>query len=152
MRFPSPSRIPAATLALIVACCAAACSTALGLSDYSFRTNESDGGALEAGTSIDGSAGAADATERDASAGPDASARADASPSVDAAADAPADVASCDVDLTLQCYPCAPTQTVQFLNACTTATCVPFDDGTRDTHLLPDGALPPLPVNDAGLE
>jgi hypothetical protein len=137
-----PSRIGTATLALLVAGSAAACSTALGLSDYSFRTN-SDGGALDAGTSTDGSAqDAADAKGRDATAATEAS----------ASADAEADVIDCDVDLTLECFPCAPTRTAQFLNACTTAMCVPFDDGTRVTHLLPDGALPPLPVSDAGLE
>jgi hypothetical protein len=59
--------------------------------------------------------------------------------------DAATDVANCSVDPTTQCYPCAPATTVQFLNACTSAMCVPFDDSTRLTNLMPDGALPPLP-------
>jgi hypothetical protein len=42
------------------------------------------------------------------------------------------------------CYACAPKTTQEFLNACTTAQCEPFDR-KRLTHLLPDGGLPPLP-------
>jgi hypothetical protein len=64
--------------------------------------------------------------------------------------DVAADVENCNVDLTTQCFPCAPTTSVQFLNACTSASCVPFDDTTRLTNLLPDGALPPLPSAGAG--
>jgi hypothetical protein len=52
--------------------------------------------------------------------------------------------ASCNVDLTLQCYPCVPETTEQFLNGCTDGTCIKFDK-TRLTGLLgPDGGLPPL--------
>jgi hypothetical protein len=75
----------------------------------------------------------------------------DAAPVDDAAPDeavgpAPfADATNCSVDLTTQCYPCAPTTPRQFLGACTSATCVPFDDTVRLTRMLPDGALPPLP-------
>ena len=42
------------------------------------------------------------------------------------------------------CYNCAPTTNDQFLNACTDATCVPFDNERR----LPrynGGDLPPIP-------
>jgi hypothetical protein len=53
--------------------------------------------------------------------------------------------ASCEGDSSGSCYACTPVTTPQFLNACTTATCVPFDDLSRLTHLLPDGSLPPLP-------
>ncbi len=42
------------------------------------------------------------------------------------------------------CYACAPKTTEQFLNACTSSQCEPFDRA-RLTHLRPDGGLPPLP-------
>jgi hypothetical protein len=45
----------------------------------------------------------------------------------------------------LACFACAPTTTPQFENACTSATCVPFDDATRLANLTADGGLPPLP-------
>jgi hypothetical protein len=52
--------------------------------------------------------------------------------------------ASCNVDLTLQCYACTPETTDQLLNACTDGTCIKFDK-TRLTGLLgPDGGLPRL--------
>jgi hypothetical protein len=41
------------------------------------------------------------------------------------------------------CYACTPTNTQELLNACTDATCVPFDN-SRCTHLSADGGLPPL--------
>lgn len=53
------------------------------------------------------------------------------------------------------CYPCAPTNDQQYLNACTSAECVAFDDATRITKLLPDGGLPEVPelaVTEAGAE
>jgi hypothetical protein len=53
------------------------------------------------------------------------------------------------------CYPCAPATDPEYLNACTSAACVPFDDKTRITKLLPDGGLPPvpdLPPQDAAAE
>jgi hypothetical protein len=64
--------------------------------------------------------------------------------------DAATDGANCNVDLTAQCYPCTATTPVQLLNACTSASCVPFDDTTRLANLLPDGALPPLPLGGPG--
>jgi hypothetical protein len=51
-----------------------------------------------------------------------------------------------------QCYPCTPARDVEFLNACTTAQCVVFDD-KRLTKMPEDGGLPPvpeLPGQDAG--
>lgn len=125
-----------AAFLLMAAWSAAACSTALGLSDYVFRPSESEGGVTDARASGDGPEGSA-------SNGDGATGKAEA------AADASEDVTSCDVDLASQCYPCAPQLNAQFLNACTSSACVPFDDGTRVTHLLPDGALPPLP-SDSG--
>jgi hypothetical protein len=65
-------------------------------------------------------------------------------------ADVATDVANCNVDPTAQCYPCAPTTSGQLLNACTAASCVPFDDTTRLANMLPDGALPPLPLGGRG--
>lgn len=53
--------------------------------------------------------------------------------------------ASCEGDSSGPCYACTPVTTLQFLNACTSATCVPFNDVGRLTNLLPDGSLPPLP-------
>ena len=65
--------------------------------------------------------------------------------------DAQADTLACgDVDLTKQCYACAPQTNAQFLNSCTGATCVPFDD-SRVTKLLPDGGLPPVPAGDGSI-
>lgn len=123
-----PPTNPRQGLALggIAALCVAltGCTNLIGLTGFSTRA---DGGA----------AGQADpGAEAEAS---------DAGP--DAASDA-----SCSDDAT--CYACAPTTTPQFLNACTGATCVPFDDVGRLTLLLPDGALPPLPAlpADAGSE
>ena len=43
------------------------------------------------------------------------------------------------------CYSCSPKTTEQFLNACTSAKCVPFDDHARITTLTANGDLPPLP-------
>ena len=57
---------------------------------------------------------------------------------------------SCDVDLGKACYPCTPTTNEQFLNACSGADCVPFDDGKRDKNLLADGGLPPAPPGGDG--
>ena len=42
------------------------------------------------------------------------------------------------------CFACAPETRVEFLNACTNATCVPFDKA-RVTKLPPGGSLPPVP-------
>jgi len=53
------------------------------------------------------------------------------------------------------CYPCAPKKDPQFLNACTSSQCIPFDDTVRVTKANPDGALPPVPdrpPDDAGTE
>jgi len=46
----------------------------------------------------------------------------------------------------LGCYRCAPTEIVTLENACTTATCTPFNDTKRLTLLGNDGKLPPLPA------
>ncbi len=56
---------------------------------------------------------------------------------------------SCDVDLHKVCYPCTPTTNEQFLNSCSGADCVPFDD-KRVTKLLADGGLPPAPPGGDG--
>ena len=66
-------------------------------------------------------------------------------PGPDADAGADVGVVTCAVDPARGCYPCAPTTSEQLTNACTSATCVPFDDTTRLTKLLPGGSLPPLP-------
>lgn len=58
--------------------------------------------------------------------------------------------ASCNVDLTLQCYACTPTTTDQFLNGCTDGQCIPFDKSRLSGLLAPDGGLPPLPPPDGG--
>lgn len=42
------------------------------------------------------------------------------------------------------CHDCAPTTREEFLNACTNATCVPFDP-TRVTKMPADGKLPAIP-------
>jgi hypothetical protein len=43
------------------------------------------------------------------------------------------------------CYAGTPSSNAQFLNACTTVTCQPFDNRTRLTRLTADGGLPPIP-------
>lgn len=43
------------------------------------------------------------------------------------------------------CFNCAPTKPVEVLNACTDATCEPFDNKARLPLLRGDGTLPPLP-------
>lgn len=57
-----------------------------------------------------------------------------------------ADGQTSDVDLKLECYPCNPLTPQELLNACTAAQCIPFDRA-RLTNLLPNGELPPLPVD-----
>jgi hypothetical protein len=42
------------------------------------------------------------------------------------------------------CWDCAPTENVHFLNACTDASCSPFDNVAR-LPLYNNGDLPPLP-------
>lgn len=42
------------------------------------------------------------------------------------------------------CFSCEPERNEEFLDACTDAQCVPFDNG-KLTKLLPDGKVPPLP-------
>lgn len=44
----------------------------------------------------------------------------------------------------LGCYACEPASPAQLLNACSDATCQPFDNATR-LPLLVDGQIPPLP-------
>lgn len=94
------------------------CSNVLGLDSYTFEDSL-----------VSGSDAASDGRTLD-----------DAAPPVDAGADA-----SCQADLRLQCYPCEPTTTEQFLNSCTEAACIPFDRGRLKALLLADGGLPPLP-------
>lgn len=42
------------------------------------------------------------------------------------------------------CFPGTPTKDVEFLNACTSATCIKYDN-KKLKHLKSDGTLPPLP-------
>lgn len=43
------------------------------------------------------------------------------------------------------CVSCLPAQGSDSSNACTDATCVPFDNRARLSNLAPDGGLKPLP-------
>lgn len=44
------------------------------------------------------------------------------------------------------CFDCAPKQPLEFLNACTDATCAPFENTKKRLPLLnDDGTRPPLP-------
>jgi hypothetical protein len=153
----SLSRALAAGIAA-VAVSVAGCTAAIGLSDYTFG---GDGASPDASSATlpdrteprDASAGDADAGGSDGGASTgDGVSDASAGDAGTGGSDA-ADGASCSVDLATTCYPCAPATQPQFLNACTSAACVPFDD-TRVTLLLPDGGLPPLPmqVEDAGTQ
>jgi hypothetical protein len=98
---------------------AAGCSGLLGFSDY---------------TVVEGSGDA----------GPETSSEASNEAATDGGADGQV---NCNVDLTLQCYPCTPTVTEQFLNGCTDGTCVPFDKTRLAPFLSADGGLPALPVD-----
>ena len=132
------------TTALLLGACgfavaaSAGCSPIVGLDGYSARADVSDGGPSPGTDASDDGPGTSSGQTAD---GPDTASDAGA-----------ADSATCDVDLTTQCYACSPIETVQFLNACTNATCVPFDDSARLTRLFPDGGLPPLPSGDAGTQ
>lgn len=138
-----------AAFLLLAGWSAVACNEVLGLSDYVFSSPDASSD-VSPDSSPDASLDASPDVFPDASPGVPEAAIDDARNAADASG-ALGDATGCDVALASQCYPCAPTLTVQFLNACTSATCVPFDDSTRVTHLLADGALPPLPAgNDAG--
>lgn len=50
----------------------------------------------------------------------------------------------------LGCYRCVPQDIETLENACTAATCTPFDDVKRLTRLGKDGHLPPLPAQNGG--
>jgi hypothetical protein len=111
-----------ATLLVGAIAVVAGCSAILGVGDYVVA--DADGGGGDGG----GGDASIDAPESAVDAGSDA----DAGP-------------ACNVDLSLQCYPCVPTTTEQFLNGCSDGTCVPFDRDRLKGLLLPDGTLPPLP-------
>lgn len=43
------------------------------------------------------------------------------------------------------CFSCEPTTQVEYLNACTDAECVPYDNAQLEGLLLEDGSVPPVP-------
>jgi hypothetical protein len=43
------------------------------------------------------------------------------------------------------CYSCAPSKPVEYLNGCTDATCIPYDNTPLQDLLEPDGSVPPVP-------
>jgi hypothetical protein len=43
------------------------------------------------------------------------------------------------------CYACAPETQVQFLEACTDAECIPYDNAQLEGLLEEDGSVPPVP-------
>ncbi len=43
------------------------------------------------------------------------------------------------------CFSCEPIAQVDFLNACTDAACVPYDNAQLEGLLLEDGSVPPVP-------
>ena len=72
-------------------------------------------------------------------------------PTLDSGADGDGDAeASCNVDLSVQCYPCTPVTTVELLNACSNGDCIPFDRSRLTGLLAADGGLPSLPPPDGG--
>jgi len=125
-----PKRAASAAFTVWIAGSAMGCNMALGLSGYTFDAVQDGGTPDVRSTKVTGSSAPEGGIDSARETG------------ADAAASVP-DASTCDVDLATQCYSCVPTVTVEFLNACTSAACVPFDD-TRVTHLLPDGGLPPL--------
>jgi hypothetical protein len=141
----------AALVASILCAFVSSCNALLG-SDRYYTVPDTDSAA---GSGPDAQGTTLDASPEDAhgaatEAGADAGGRLDASG--DAALDTGAAADGCTGDASATCYACTPTTSSQLQNACTDATCVPFDERARLTHLLPDGALPPLPSgpNDAG--
>jgi hypothetical protein len=150
----------AALVAAALACaCVAGCNAVLG-SDRYYTVPDGDAAAAPAldarGASPEGATQDARevATDTGADAPPnaDADAAADASHAADGADGADAALDACASDANGGCYACPPTTATQLQNACTNATCVPFDDRARLTRLLADGGLPPLPSppTDAG--
>lgn len=111
-----------ASLSIAVAGAIIGCNAVLGLGDYNIG-------------------GGADASDDRTTGGPDA-------PVVDAPIDdAVEGDGGCDASLPTspdQCFACTPTTTPQFLNACTTSACVPFDDKTRLKN-WDGGELPTVP-------
>ncbi len=43
------------------------------------------------------------------------------------------------------CYACVPEQQEEYLNACTDAECLPYDNTQLQGLLLEDGSVPPVP-------
>ncbi len=43
------------------------------------------------------------------------------------------------------CFACPPTKTEEFLNACTDAECIPYDNTQLQGLLQEDGSVPPVP-------
>jgi hypothetical protein len=118
------TRVIVVILLSAIASASGACSTILGLGNYTVGRDAGDAGAAE---------DARDEVVVD-----------DAAASADAFSEAARD-AGCDADASAGCYPCAPTTPTQFVTACTSAMCVPFDDMQRLANLSADGAVPPLP-------
>jgi hypothetical protein len=109
--------------------------------ECSFHAALGDAGTSGASASTAGSASSGGGTSGDG--GPGGSTGAvDAGGDVDAASAAGA---SCTDEAAGNCYSCSPKTSAQFLTACTSAACVPFDDSTRLTKLTSTGELPPLP-------
>jgi hypothetical protein len=120
-----------------------ACNAILGLGSFEVEPNETEAGLR------DGALGGVRDAPREARTVVLADGRAETTP--DGTAEGPAEAAPCGTEAG-RCYPCTPTTPIEFLNACTSAACIPFDNATRLTRLLPDGGLPPLPSADAGSE
>jgi hypothetical protein len=109
--------------------------------ECSFHAALGDAGTSGASASTAGSASSTGGAPGDG--GPGGSSGAvDAGGDVDAAGGADA---SCTNEAAGNCYSCTPKTSTQFLTACTSAACVPFDDSTRLTNLTSTGELPPLP-------
>ncbi len=68
---------------------------------------------------------------------------ADTGPAADTGGDSGGDTKPWDPDSGV-CFPGSPTKDVEFLNACTTATCIKYDN-KKLKHLKADGTLPALP-------
>jgi hypothetical protein len=113
-----------------------ACTGLMSLDDYTF-------------TDTDASA-AGDRSVADTNASTDTATAPDTSPSADTSV--PDSAISCtgfDFDAGV-CFPCPPTQTIEFLNACDDATtCVTFDDKIR-VPLYEGGSLPTVPPDASG--
>ena len=103
------------------------------------------GGASGGGGAAGSSAGSDSSSDDSSGGGDDAKGGSAGEPDTADDAGAPGAAGASCTDESDNCYSCKPKTSEQFLNACTSAACIPFDDHARITTLTASGDLPPLP-------